>query len=116
VGGLFGFMVLAKVSNGQETILDHKEASSPPAPGAYTLVKFANVDHRLLFDFDGNSLSFDLGRSSDAMERGPQPSPRAEIFGAGKLTLSHVALFRDVHYTGREGSRPIRAVEGAPFN
>ncbi len=25
--------------------------------------------------------------------------PRAEIFGSGKLTLSHVAIFRDIHYT-----------------
>lgn len=112
---LTGFMALARVSDGQETILARKEVSSPPAPGAYTLVKFANVDHQLLFDFDGNSLSFDLGRSPDAIQKGPQPSPRAEIFGAGKLTLSHVALFRDVHYTGREGGRPIRAVEGSPF-
>ena len=48
--------------------------------------------------------------------KAPQPSPRAEIFGAGKLTLSHVALFRDVHYTGGEGGRPIRAVENRPFH
>ncbi len=112
---LTGYMALAKVGNGQESILARKEVSSPPAPGVYTLVKFANVDHRLLFDFDGNELSFDLGRSPDAMEKGAAPSPRAEIFGAGKLTLSHIALFRDVHYTGRDSSRPIRAVEGSPF-
>ncbi len=112
---LTGFMALAKVSNGQETILARKEVASPPAPNTYTLVKFANVDHQLLFDFDGNSLSFDLGRSRDAMETGSQLSPRAEIFGSGKLTLSHIALFRDVHYTGREGARPIRAVEDSPF-
>ncbi|MBP7052107.1 MAG: signal peptidase I [Phycisphaerae bacterium] len=112
---LAGSMALTKVDNGQETILVSKEVSSPPKPGAYTLVKFANVDHRLLFDFDGNSLSFDLGRFRDSLEKGSSPSPRAEIFGAGKLALSHVAIFRDVHYTGREGGRPIRAVEDSPF-
>ncbi len=112
---LDGFMTLAKINDGRETVLARKEVSSPPAPGVYTLVKFANVDHQLLFDFDGNELSIDLGQLPDAMGERSEPSPRAEIFGAGKLTLSHVALFRDVHYTGREGSKPIRAVEGSPF-
>ena len=112
---LSGTMALAKVCDGRETILDRREVTSVPKPGAYTLVKFANVDHQLLFDFDGNSMSYDLGQSPDAVERDSPPSPRAEIFGAGKLTLSHIAFFRDVHYTGREGTRPIRAVEGSPF-
>jgi signal peptidase I len=112
---LAGTMTLAKIRDGQETILASKPVAAP-APGVHTLVKFANVDHRLLFEFDGNELFVDLGRTPNAMEKGVQPSPpRAEIFGAGKLALSHVALFRDVHYTGREGGRPIRAVEGNPF-
>ncbi len=109
-----GWMTLAKVSDGRETILVHKEVSAP-VPGDYTLVKFANVDHQLLFEFDGNKLFFDLGRTRDALEKGAQPSPRAEIFGAGKLTLAHVALFRDVHYTGGEGGRPARAIQNRPF-
>jgi signal peptidase I len=109
-----GTMTLAKVNDGRETILANKKVTAP-APGARTLVKFANVDHRLLFEFDGNELFVDLGLAPDAMEKGRESSPRAEIFGAGKLALSHVALFRDVHYTGREGGRPARAVEGYPF-
>lgn len=111
---LDGTMTLAKVDKGQETILATKKVNAP-APGVRTLVKFANVDHRLLLEFDGNELSAELGRTSDAMKRDIAILPRAEIFGAGKLTLSHVALFRDVHYTGREGTRPARAVEGNPF-
>jgi signal peptidase I len=111
---LAGAMALAKVSDGRETILASKEVVAPK-PGTSTLVKFANVDHQLLFEFDGNELFLDLGRTPDALEKGSAISPRAEIFGAGKLTLSHVAFFRDVHYTGREGGRPIRAVAGSPF-
>lgn len=111
---LSGTMALAKVVDGRETLLMSKKVAAP-APGTYTLVKFANVDHRLLFEFDGNELFLDMGRTPDAMGETPGTSPRAEIFGAGKLTLSHVALFRDVHYTGREGGRPARAVEDHPF-
>ena len=74
------------------------------------------MDHQLLFEFNGQELSVDLGRSPEAMEQGTQPSPRAEIFGSGKLTLAHVALFRDIYYTSDgQGSRGGRAVEGKPF-
>jgi hypothetical protein len=85
-------------------------------PGAFTLVKFANVDHQLLFECGGEPLSVDLGQSPNAMEQGKEPSPRASIFGSGKLTLAHVAVFRDIYYTGDgQASRSGRAVEGNPF-
>ncbi len=112
---LSGRMILAKVSDGRETVLASREVSPPPA-NAFTLVKFADVDHQLLFEFNHQELSVDLGRSPQAMEPISQSSPRAEIFGAGKLTLSHVALFRDICYTSDgQGARGGRAVEGKPF-
>jgi hypothetical protein len=110
-----GRMALAKVNNERETILIQKEVDAPPA-AAFTLVKFANVDHQLLFEFNGNELFWDLGESPDALEQGQEQSPRAEVFGSGKLTLSHIALFRDTYYTGDgQGSRTARAIEGKPF-
>jgi len=110
-----GETVLSKVSGGQETVLERKDGNAPP-PGRFALVKFAVVDHQLLFECNGNQLSVDLGRSADAMEQGKEPSPRAAIFGSGKLTLSHVAIFRDIYYTGDgQSSRNARAVEGNPF-
>ncbi len=110
-----GRMALAKVNDDRETILIQKEVDAPPT-AAFTLVKFANVDHQLMFEFNGNELFWDLGESPDALEQGQEPSPRAEIFGSGELTVSHVALFRDIHYTGDgQGSRVARAIEGKPF-
>jgi signal peptidase I len=111
---LAGEMVIAKVDDGQETILERTEIAAPAA-GIPTLFKFANVDHQLLFHFGGTELSVDLGRTLEAVGKGSGSPPRAEIFGSGKLALAHVALFRDVHYTGREGNRPARAVEDYPF-
>ncbi len=115
--GLSGEMALAKVDGNQQTIL--KDISiERPRPGASTLLKFAVVDHQLLFAFGDTELKEDLGRSLDAIERKPQESPRASIFGAGKMTLSHVALFRDIYYTDGTESPPssaVRAIEGKPF-
>jgi hypothetical protein len=110
-----GRMTLAKVSDGQETVLASRQVDPLPAE-AFTLVKFAEVDHQLLFEFNNQELSVDLGRSPQAMDQASAPPPRAEIFGAGKLTLSHVALFRDIYYTSDgQGARVGRAIEGKPF-
>ena len=110
-----GEMVLAKVNGGQETILGRTDVI-PPSPGTFARVKFANVDHQLLFEVNDRRLSLDLGSTPDVLEKGTEPSPRASIFGTGKLTLSHTAIFRDIYYTGDgQAGRGGRAVEGNPF-
>ncbi|MBM4026896.1 MAG: signal peptidase I [Planctomycetes bacterium] len=112
---LSGQMTLAKVNDGREAILAGRKAA-PVSPNDFTLVKFANVDQRLLFEYDGHALSVDLGQAPTALEQGSLPSPRAEIFGSGTLALSHIALFRDIHYTNDgQGGRNGRAIEGRPF-
>jgi signal peptidase I len=112
---LSGRMTLTQVKDGQETILAYKEVAPLPT-NAFTLVKFANVDHQLLFSCDGRELAVDLGRSPQRPEPGEPSAPRAEIFGAGKLTLAHVAFFRDLYYTSDgQGSRGGRAIESRPF-
>ena len=68
-----------------------------------TPVKFANVDHRLIFEYGDTKWTYDLGRGAGevgAIMR--DVPPRVEIFGSGKLTLSHIAMFRDIHYTERQ--------------
>ena len=105
---LTGRMVLSKVEGGQETVLDSRLTETPKTE-QFTLFKFANVDHQLLFELGGDRLQVDLGRSATALRRTDQ-LPRADIFGAGKLTLAHIGIFRDVYYTGGER----RATEGHP--
>jgi hypothetical protein len=83
------------------------------------LVKFANVDHQLIFQFGSKKLVYDLGRGSeDAGQIKPDIPPQVKIFGSGKLTLSHVAILRDIHYTEAKSIRsgePGRAAQGNPF-
>jgi len=70
------------------------------------LVKFANVDHQLVLQFGKEKLTYDLGRDlEDAGLIRKDIEPRVEIFGSGRLTLSHIAIFRDIHYTKPDGSQ-----------
>jgi len=113
-----GEMVIASVSEGKETVLVRSSAVSFTA-GAATLLKFANVDHQLKLQFGKESLAYDLGRSPDAAgPRETEIEPQAKIFGSGKLMLSHIAIFRDIHYTAArfaDSPKGGRAIEGNPL-
>jgi len=78
------------------------------------LVKFANIDHQLVFQVGSKKLVYDLGPGPD--DAGPikaDIAPQAKIFGSGQLALSHVAIFRDIHYTKTDA--PNRASQGDPI-
>ena len=96
-----------------------RESIEPPAMNKPVLVKFANVDHQLIFQFGSEKLTYDLGDGpDDTGERMTDIEPKVKIFGSGKLTLSHVAIFRDIHYTTLQltsSRESARAMEGRPF-
>ncbi len=113
-----GEMVITKnEENGKITELARKSIE-PPTINKSALVKFANVDHQLFFQFGSEKLTYDMGRGlEDAGRIRADIPPRLEILGSGKLTLSHVAIFRDIHYTERKyvnGPKEGRAID-KPF-
>ena len=87
-------------------------------------IKFANVDHLLIFEVGDKKLGFDLGRNPDAVGARfsvPNPDPDSKdkllevvpsisIVAMGNVGLSNVSIFRDIHYI--DG---IRARPGKPF-
>jgi len=115
---LTGEMVITKnEKDGRSTVVAQKSIE-PPAINKSVLVKFANVDHQLFFQFGSEKLTYDMGRGlEDAGRIREDIPPRVEILGAGKLTLSHVAIFRDIHYTAAQyanGPKEGRAINN-PF-
>ena len=87
--------------NGKPVELDSMTFEAAPANGP-TAIRFANVDHRLIFEYGGTKWTHDLGRGDDDTGEIVDIEPRVEIFGSGKLTLSNVEIFRDIHYTERQ--------------
>ncbi|NQT01815.1 MAG: signal peptidase I [Planctomycetes bacterium] len=95
-----GVIVVTKQEKGKEPVELAGLSIKPPAMNKHTLVKFANVDHQLIFQFGSEKLTYDLGRGlGDAGRIRTDIPPRLEISGSGKLALSHVAVFRDIYYT-----------------
>ncbi len=111
---LAGEMVISRDKKDKESEELARKSIEPSTINEFNLIKFANVDHQLIFQFGNNKLTFDLGR--DIEDAGPirqDIEPRVEIFGSGKLILSHIAIFRDIHYT--EPPSSLRAKENDPF-
>ncbi len=113
---LTGKMVITQNKrDGQSTVLAER-LIEPAKINKSIPVRFANVDHRLIFEFGVEELTHDLGRGpEDAGEILDYIQPRVKILGSGKLTLSHVAIFRDIHYTEVNGPRGGRATKNNPF-
>ena len=114
-----GKMSIAKADgDGQFVELAHRNIKLPNLKKP-KLIEFANIDHLLVFKVGKQKLVYDLGmHPDDAGQRRINVAPHAEIYASGKLTASHVAIFRDIYYTGSEfagGRKYGRAIEGAPF-
>ena len=113
-----GNMTIARLTNNKEGILQ-TQTVEPPALDKTVLVKFANVDHRLIFTFGENELVYDLGRGpEDAGQRTPDTQPQLSIIASGHVTISHLAVYRDIHYTGAKqanNGNGARAIEGNPL-
>jgi len=116
---LTGEMVITKDEQGKKTIELKRKPIHLPAAGKPTLVRFANVDHQLIFEFGSEKLTYDLGSGpGDAGPIKTDAEPQVKIFGAGKLTLSHIVIFRDIHYTRYrlgDNHTPGRATQDHPF-
>jgi signal peptidase I len=115
---LEGEMVIDKSGRDGQTV--DLARSGPVRITESAMVKFANVDHQLIFEYGDTKLTYDLGRNmEDAGSIKEDVEPRVEIFGAGNLKLSHIAVFRDIHYTeAKFSSRGDggRATEDNPFD
>jgi signal peptidase I len=112
-----GQMTIVRLSDGNEQVLATRTIGSPTV-GRPMMLRFANVDHGLVLEFGNEKLTYDLGPGpDDAGARRTDIEPEVKIFGAGEISISHLALFRDIHYTARNpnSNEGGRATEGNPL-
>lgn len=113
-----GSMVIGEINERGETVDLARKKIEMPVEGESVLLRFANVDHRLVLEFGSEKLVHDLGVSPESAGQWPSETmPRAVIFGSGDIELSHVGVFRDIHYitTDYRDGRKLRAGEGEAF-
>ncbi len=113
-----GRMTIARADGDQERILARKVVDLPQI-GQPVLVRFANVDHILKFQFAAEELLYDLGSApSDAGPYHVEAEPEVEIIGSGEIEVSRVAIYRDTYYLSKwygHGSQNGHATQGHPL-
>jgi signal peptidase I len=106
-----GVMVIEKVIGGEAVVIATKNAGSfDSARGV--LFEFSLVDRQLILQFGDERLKYELGQRIEDLSYIETKGSLVQISGAGKLKLSHVAVFRDSYYTDRSSARPK---VGRPF-
>lgn len=105
-----GRMVIARISGeGQMEILAEGQI---PCEHKTTLFRFANVDHMLRLEYGNARLEYDLGLDVESAGADRQNEPVVELAASGNVRLSHIALYRDIHYITQNAKR---ATEDEPL-
>ncbi|MBN1817414.1 MAG: signal peptidase I [Sedimentisphaerales bacterium] len=103
---------MEKVESGQSTLL-LEQGIKPLSRKQAEPVSFSVVDHQLVLQIGPETLAHDLGPNpGDAGNRAGQDLPSVRLFGAGRLKLMHIGVYRDTYYIS-DGN--LRAGEGQPF-
>lgn len=90
--------------DGNMVELNRKEAETS-GENEEKLLRFANVDHQLVLQYGDDKLVYDLGRKPSSLGDRRHIKPKVSIFGGGEITLSHIGIFRDIHYIERSRFR-----------
>ena len=98
-------MTIEEITDGQSFVLVSRNIS-PVELNKVIRFGFSNVDHLLILEFGDAKLEFELGRNpDDAGEMIVSEMPEVKISGAGKLRVSHISIFKDIHYTSDDLER-----------
>ncbi len=94
-----GKMTIESIVAGEPRLLTFRNVSVAEN-STDTCVEFSNIDHELVLKYGEEKLTYDLGRlPDDAGPRETEIQSQVSVLGSGKLSISHVAVFRDIHYT-----------------
>ena len=111
-----GSLLFTKTVDGVTTELRRPMLTGSFEPGVFKKFEFSNVDQQLILRWGEKRFSYDLSKDTSfvTQEAGSEKTPRVQIFASGITELSHIELYRDIFYLGKEENTP-RANVDHPF-
>lgn len=110
--------IVRSTADGQNEILQEGECNLDDLKKT-TRLRFATLDHQIVLDFGSTSLVHDLGVGIEDAGTDRNLNPQVQILGHGGLHLTHIALYRDIHYLSDDLADPryntLRATESDPM-
>lgn len=108
-----GMMTIARLADDGRPRVVAEGRCQPADLEKTTRFRFATVDHQVTLRFGDTKLVHDLGTGVDDAGTQRQISPQVQILGKGKLRLTHVGLYRDIHYIS--GNAILQGSEQKPM-
>ena len=110
-----GTMKISRLTPGGQTIPIKEGQCLPEDLQKNTRFRFATVDHQVVLEYGSTKLVHDLGTEMD--DAGTvRSNPQVQIIGHGKLKLTHIGLYRDIHYLSTDDDRRVqRASRNTPM-
>jgi signal peptidase I len=111
-----GRLVISRLAaNGQVIPLLEKHSASEDT-GQRSRFRFATLDQQVVLEFGSTKLVYDVADEIDFSMPKRQIPPQVEITGTGNMELSHIGLYRDIHYLSSDDtSSVLRASQDHPM-
>ncbi|MBC8377823.1 MAG: signal peptidase I [Planctomycetes bacterium] len=102
-----GKMVINRLTPGGQPIGQIEGQCAVDDLNTTTRFRLATLDHQVILEYGSTKLTYDLGTGmDDAGVIGDKPD--VQILGYGHLRLSHIGLYRDIHYISENVRRASR--------
>lgn len=112
-----GKLTISRLAVSGQPVLLLEEQCRPADLTELSQFRFATLDHQLVLEFGSTKLIYDLESEIDYSAGKRKIKPQVQILGAGKLELSHIGLYRDIHYLSSEDSASVlRASQDNPMH
>ena len=110
--------ILRLDADSQEQVLQ-KAQCNPKDLEEITRLRFATLDHQVILEYGSTRLVHDLGTGITDAGTDRQIKPEVQILGSGQINLTHIGLYRDIHYLSDDAGHPDlhirRATESNPM-
>jgi len=103
-----GRMQIIRLTSGGAAIVEQERQCCLLDLQKTTRFRFAALDHQMTLEYGRTKLIFDLGTGVDDAGTNRSIKPEVQILGYGKLQLTHIGLFRDIHYISEPEAMNVR--------
>ena len=114
-----GTMQIFRLTPGGQQVLIEESVCTQNDLKKVSRFGFATLDHQVVLEYGETKLVHDLGTGINDAGTNRTVNPQVRILGQGKLRLSHIGLYRDIHYLSDDASNPRfharRATESNPM-
>lgn len=93
-----GAMTISRLTPAGQPVVMAEGQCNPQDLQEISRLRFATVDHQVVLEYGSTKLIHDLGRGMDDAGANLATRPQVQILGRGKLQLTHIGLYRDIHY------------------